>query len=73
MAKIPLRKVRDSSANDLTKGYRPTEDWSQSVEEILQQLPPTAFEPPGSGPQRPTHEPPKSEAQTGSQGAKTEP
>jgi len=53
MAKEPLRKVRDESAKDLTKTYRPTEDWTMPVEQILEQLPPEAFEPPGTSPQQP--------------------
>ncbi|MFA0782119.1 hypothetical protein [Fervidibacter sacchari] len=53
MAKEPLRKVRDKSDKDLTKTYRPTEDWSMPLEQILEQLPPEAFEPPGTSPQQP--------------------
>ncbi|MFA0731116.1 MAG: hypothetical protein LKKZDAJK_002298 [Candidatus Fervidibacter sp.] len=53
MAKTPLRKVRDSSANDLTKGYRPTEDWSVPLEQILEGLPPNALDPPGRTPRPP--------------------
>ena len=63
MAETSLRKVRDNSVNDLTRGYRPTEDWAEPVEQILKQLPPTAFDPPGTKPQRATPEPPKSEEQ----------
>jgi len=47
MAKEPLRKVRDDAAQDLTKTYRPTKDWSVPLEQILEQLPPEALEPSG--------------------------
>jgi hypothetical protein len=53
MAKEPLRKVRDDAAQDLTKTYRPTKDWSVPLEQILEQLPPEALEPPGTSPQQP--------------------
>ncbi len=52
MVKMPLRKVRDNSAQDLTKTYRPTKDWPMPLEKILEQLPPEALEPPGRATKR---------------------
>ncbi|MFA0752234.1 MAG: hypothetical protein SLRJCFUN_002637, partial [Candidatus Fervidibacter sp.] len=46
MAKAPLRKV-DDAVQDLTKGYRPTKDWSVPLEQILERLPSNALDPPG--------------------------
>jgi len=54
MAKALLRKARKDAAQDLTKTYRPTKDWSVPLEQILEQLPPEAFEPPGTSPQQPS-------------------
>lgn len=53
MAREWLRKVRDGSDRDLTKTYRPTQDWPMPVEQILEQLPPEALNPPGTSPQQP--------------------
>jgi hypothetical protein len=53
MAKALLRKVWNNVAQDLTKTYCPTKDWSVPLEQILEQLPPEALEPPGTSPQQP--------------------
>ena len=67
MAKEPIRKVRDDSAKDLTRTYRPTEDWTMPVEQILEQLPPEAFEPPGTSPQQPpSNKPSEPKSESGS-------
>jgi len=58
MAKALLRKVWNNVAQDLTKTYRPTKDWSVPLEQILEQLPPEALEPPGTSPQQPPNNKP---------------
>jgi hypothetical protein len=44
MVKALLRK---DAAQDWTRTYRPTKDWSVPLEQILERLPPDALEPPG--------------------------
>jgi hypothetical protein len=42
-----LEKILGNNDRDLTRTYRPTRDWSIPLEQLLEQLPPEALEPPG--------------------------
>jgi hypothetical protein len=42
-----LEKVVGSDDQDMTRTYRPTKDWPQPLQQILEQLPPEALNPPG--------------------------
>ncbi len=42
-----LEKILGDNEQDWTRTYRPTKGWGVPLEELLEQLPPEALEPPG--------------------------
>ncbi len=45
--RLLFEKILGDNDHDLTRTYRPTKDWRVPLEQLLEQLPPEALEPPG--------------------------